>query len=240
MPGDIGSWEFFGQQRPIASFSQSSFASVPAMPSVPQVDFSSMATLDMSSFYETLANAMERARSVPQAFDADAWSQFIEDGSKATFTFSKPDGISGLPGTRGAAPYGLQPGFWTLLQGAIAEAKRLGAGVSIGEGWRSYEQQVRLKRQKPNLAATPGRSNHGWGLAADLVFRDSRSRQIFHSIVSRWGLWFPMSYEPWHVEPVGLARASSRSVRPQPAPSVPARPSSAGSAMPRRTHQYIR
>ena len=34
--------------------------------------------------------------------------------------------------------------------------------------YRTYASQVRMYGQKPALAAVPGTSNHGWGLAVDL------------------------------------------------------------------------
>lgn len=43
-----------------------------------------------------------------------------------------------------------------------------GVNLSLTSSYRSYEEQVRLKELKPTLAATPGTSNHGWGLAVDL------------------------------------------------------------------------
>lgn len=38
----------------------------------------------------------------------------------------------------------------------------------ITDSYRSYDLQVELKLRKPYLAARPGTSNHGWGLAVDL------------------------------------------------------------------------
>ena len=35
-------------------------------------------------------------------------------------------------------------------------------------GYRPYQRQVELKIKKPNLAAKPGTSNHGWGVAIDI------------------------------------------------------------------------
>lgn len=49
-----------------------------------------------------------------------------------------------------------------------AYKKRFGCDVGPVGGYRSYEDQVSLYAQKPGLAAKPGTSNHGWGLAADL------------------------------------------------------------------------
>jgi hypothetical protein len=40
-------------------------------------------------------------------------------------------------------------------------------------GYRTYERQKTLKVQKPNLAARPGTSNHGWGQAIDIHFYNS-------------------------------------------------------------------
>ena len=37
----------------------------------------------------------------------------------------------------------------------------------IASGYRTYERQLSLKEEKPRLAARPGTSNHGWGLAFD-------------------------------------------------------------------------
>jgi hypothetical protein len=49
-----------------------------------------------------------------------------------------------------------------------AFAARFGAPVSVTDAYRTYETQVVLKRRKGRMAATPGTSNHGWGLAVDL------------------------------------------------------------------------
>lgn len=43
-----------------------------------------------------------------------------------------------------------------------------GKDICITDSYRPYHVQVSLKRRKPRLAATPGKSNHGWGNATDL------------------------------------------------------------------------
>jgi len=40
--------------------------------------------------------------------------------------------------------------------------------ICVTDSYRTYAAQVRLFATKPNLAATPGRSQHGWGRAVDL------------------------------------------------------------------------
>jgi cell wall-associated NlpC family hydrolase len=49
-----------------------------------------------------------------------------------------------------------------------AFAGAFGTSICITDSYRTYAGQVRLYGQKPALAAVPGTSNHGWGLAVDL------------------------------------------------------------------------
>jgi hypothetical protein len=46
-----------------------------------------------------------------------------------------------------------------------------------GSGDRTYATQVRLKAEKGRLAATPGTSNHGWGLAVDTHYYDGNGKK---------------------------------------------------------------
>jgi len=43
-----------------------------------------------------------------------------------------------------------------------------GYAIPMTDSYRSYELQVAVASAKPHLAAIPGTSNHGWGLAVDL------------------------------------------------------------------------
>ena len=51
---------------------------------------------------------------------------------------------------------------------SAAFAGAFGTPICITDSYRTYASQVRLYGQKPALAAVPGTSNHGWGLAVDL------------------------------------------------------------------------
>jgi cell wall-associated NlpC family hydrolase len=51
---------------------------------------------------------------------------------------------------------------------SAAFAGAFGKPICITDSYRTYASQVRLYGQKPALAAVPGTSNHGWGLAVDL------------------------------------------------------------------------
>lgn len=81
-----------------------------------------------------------------------------------------------------------------------------GGRVSLGNLWRSNAEQAALYAKKPNLAAPPGKSNHEFGLAADLEYSDDAARRWAHENAARFGLHFPMDYEPWHIELIGINR----------------------------------
>ena len=49
-----------------------------------------------------------------------------------------------------------------------AFAATFGRALCVTDSYRRFEAQVRLYGVKPSLAAVPGTSNHGWGLAVDL------------------------------------------------------------------------
>jgi hypothetical protein len=54
------------------------------------------------------------------------------------------------------------------LQLASAYRAQFGKSLCITDSYRSYASQVDLYSRKPSLAALPGTSNHGWGVAVDL------------------------------------------------------------------------
>lgn len=106
-----------------------------------------------------------------------------------------------------------------LKPSAASEFERLNAayrarfGVSMSElsAYRTYEQQVILKRSKPDLAAPPGTSNHGWGLAVDIGggVNDyvTTQHQWMRQNATTYGWFIPAwarengsKREPWHWE----------------------------------------
>ena len=55
---------------------------------------------------------------------------------------------------------------FNALSRAYAEAFR--APICVTDSYRDYPSQVAVRAAKPTLAAVPGTSNHGWGVALDL------------------------------------------------------------------------
>jgi LAS superfamily LD-carboxypeptidase LdcB len=49
-----------------------------------------------------------------------------------------------------------------------AYESRFGQDVCVTDSYRSLEVQQQVYATQPGLAAAPGTSNHGWGVAADL------------------------------------------------------------------------
>jgi len=85
-----------------------------------------------------------------------------------------------------------------------AYRSQFGRDISVTDSYRNYAQQVALKKTKGKIAATPGRSNHGKGLALDLGGGINSNGTAQHSWVEanagKYGFNKPMSYEPWHWE----------------------------------------
>jgi hypothetical protein len=84
-----------------------------------------------------------------------------------------------------------------------------GTNICVTDSYRSYTEQVKVFRQRPSLAAVPGTSNHGWGLALDLGcgMQSSRSAQYRWMVnnAARFGWVHPTwashdPFEPWHWE----------------------------------------
>lgn len=88
----------------------------------------------------------------------------------------------------------------------------LGTDLTLSDSYRSLGGQYAVKKVKPFLAATPGTSNHGWGLAVDLSggveSYDSRPYAWLKQHATEYGWRHPPymdrggsgPHEPWHWE----------------------------------------
>jgi LAS superfamily LD-carboxypeptidase LdcB len=95
-----------------------------------------------------------------------------------------------------------------------AFAAQFGGPICITDSYRTYASQVRLYGEKPALAAVPGTSNHGWGLAVDLCggIQTYNTPQYAWMVANagRFGYLHPTwadpgngREEPWHWEYAG-------------------------------------
>ncbi len=90
-----------------------------------------------------------------------------------------------------------------------AHLAETGVPLIITDAYRDYAGQVDVARRKPNLAAEPGYSNHGWGLAIDAAVGswDSQTFLWLQANAHRYGWHHPAwaridgsKPEPWHWE----------------------------------------
>jgi zinc D-Ala-D-Ala carboxypeptidase len=90
----------------------------------------------------------------------------------------------------------------TAFRQLLSAAARDGIRIGVTDSYRSYDQQVDLARRKGlyskgGLAATPGTSNHGWGLSLDLDL-DKRAQAWMRANGRRFGFVEDVPREPWH------------------------------------------
>lgn len=67
-----------------------------------------------------------------------------------------------------------------------------------------------------NWIALPGSSNHQKGLALDLSYSSPDARQWAHQNAKDFGMTFPLSNEPWHIELIGGRAVAVGDVSGQP------------------------
>lgn len=88
------------------------------------------------------------------------------------------------------------------LDTLIADAARDGVTIGITDSYRSYEAQVDVAARKGlysqgGLAAVPGTSDHGWGMAVDLKLDDA-AQSWMRANGGRYGFVEDTPREPWH------------------------------------------
>ena len=145
-------------------------------------------------------------------------------------TKGRPGGISFREKENGgpvSGTEGLTNDFSKRLKAFIIDAKSQGIDLGIGSGYRSYEKQKKLWEQalkkygSPEKArkwvAPPGGSFHNKGLAVDLNSggqflgnaKNNKATKWAHANAKKYGLFFRMNHEPWHIEPIEKSKSPS-------------------------------
>jgi len=161
------------------------------------------------------------------------WQEFAAGG-----THNHPNGqvpasemvrVHGYPGGWGQAGSGIMhKSVATQFQSMMDAAKKAGHMLGINDTYRTYEDQVAIKATKGFLAATPGTSKHGLGLAADLNYTDdgykwlwANSEKFGFTTLDKgyWGLApnKPGAFEAWHFENLTGTGAKDPNVQTSPA-----------------------
>jgi LAS superfamily LD-carboxypeptidase LdcB len=84
----------------------------------------------------------------------------------------------------------------------ISDAKAQGVTIGITDSYRSYGEQVDVARRKGlysqgGLAAKPGTSEHGWGMATDLDL-NNKAQAWVRANGEKYGFVENTPREPWH------------------------------------------
>lgn len=122
-----------------------------------------------------------------------------------------------LIGKAGGAAHkvdGLEQSFATNLTAMLQDAPpHMREGLGLYSGYRSIKRQQELwdaSDKSGKMVAPPGRSFHNHGQAVDLAWNGRSLKHApqevidwVHSNAGKYGMFFPMAYEPWHIEPVG-------------------------------------
>jgi LAS superfamily LD-carboxypeptidase LdcB len=88
------------------------------------------------------------------------------------------------------------------LENMIEAAKKDGVKIGITDSYRSFEEQVDVARRKGlysqgGLAAKPGTSDHGWGMAVDLDL-NAKAQAWMRKHGEEYGFEEDTPREPWH------------------------------------------
>ncbi|MER9628385.1 D-alanyl-D-alanine carboxypeptidase family protein [Mesorhizobium sp. M0296] len=157
-----------------------------------------------------------RAADVPAASAADRTVRETGPTKARGFLYGRLTGGKG----KGSVD-GLRESFATNLAAMMQDAPPgIREGLGIYSGYRSPEHQAELyasavKRYGSPAAARkwvapPGHSQHNEGNAVDLAYNGQSLSHApknvvdwVHENAGKYGLYFPMKHEPWHVEPMG-------------------------------------
>lgn len=108
------------------------------------------------------------------------------------------DALSGVAGTNHS--------LWTpaarSLEALRARAAADGVTIGMTDSYRTYASQVDLAQRKGlysqgGLAAAPGTSMHGWGMAVDLSL-DAKAQAWMREHAGAYGFVEDTPREPWH------------------------------------------
>ena len=103
--------------------------------------------------------------------------------------------------------------------------REFGYPIPITDSYRSYDLQVAVASAKPHLAAIPGTSNHGWGIAVDLgnpIAGGNSSEYVWLRVHGPDYGWDNPSWarlggskpEPWHFEFFAAGSVPNRAIDP--------------------------
>jgi LAS superfamily LD-carboxypeptidase LdcB len=139
----------------------------------------------------------QAAQLIEQADKADDFDPAVDTGAWGGFQNGRipQDALAEVYGFK-VAP-SIQDNLTAMLHAAQADGVWSPDQPYATGTYRSYEDQVRLKEQKGDMAATPGKSMHGWGLAIDFNMNNQPLINWLADNAERFG-FKNLPGEPWH------------------------------------------
>ena len=151
---------------------------------------------------------------VPTAAPAEATKLNVAPGGLQPGDKSLQGIAIGPKGNASRIP-GLHPKVFSLFSGMAKEFNTLtGKNVTVNESFRTYDDQMELRRLYPRKAAKPGNSIHEFGMALDINSPEANQLDEM-GLLRKYGFTRPVGGETWHIEPAGVA------VNPQAAKANP-------------------
>jgi hypothetical protein len=177
---------------------------------------------------KNLRNVLDPAESI---YRAAGWMGFSAGGvmdkyKNGEVPRSEMKKVKGYAGWGKAGSGILHKSVADKFQSMLDAAKKDGNPIGINDTYRTYADQVYMKKTKGYLAATPGTSNHGYGLAADLNYFDKGYKWLWANAgkfgfkpLKGWGLSpnTPNKAEAWHWENLTGAGTANANVKTDPA-----------------------
>ncbi len=145
------------------------------------------------------------------ASGADAWGGQFENGQIPASALCAPSFTQGMLRCDAAA---------ALEQMNVAYTASFGTPMIVTSTYRDYEGQVRCRAEKGSLCATPGTSNHGWGVAIDFGGGINRfgtpqhqwmvtNAALYGYVLPEWAQQGGSNPESWHWEYAAVGPTTS-------------------------------
>lgn len=188
----------------IVAISQRMAAIQATMSSFQPVQQPASGTMGASLFGDALAQAVSEtststAATTTPAASTGAWTSGVPSDLLAYGNGNVPREALATVGQTG---HRLWAPAATALEQVIADAAKDGVTIGVTDSYRSYDAQVDVAERKGlysegGLAAEPGTSPHGWGIAADLDL-DAAGQAWMRANGGRYGFVEDTPREPWH------------------------------------------
>lgn len=165
-----------------------------ASPSVAAADVAASLTAGYPTAYDVLSGPLDQQGTPTSLLAALPGAERVSDEVSRSLDRDPLPGCDGQPrygASNGAVPATDLCPLWDgvqMLRGdaavTLAELDRnfraaFGRDLCITDSYRTLAEQRHLAYTKGGLAATPGTSNHGWGLAIDLCTAETRNSDVF-------------------------------------------------------------